>query len=450
MKRPQLSRFPGNCRTGIAGLLLLVLPLSPVRAEPVVLQETLVAGKLYRVNSRVDLQGKLTLPAEKDGQEAQSLIVKGTSTIDYDERILSVQKTGIVDRTIRQYHKMEFARKVGDHLQSADLRPEVSRLVLLRHQQMEVPFSPDGPLLWEEIDLVRTDVFTPALRGLLPANPVQVGDTWTASLAAIQELTDFARIEEGSLTCKFEQYTAIADRKHARIGIIGTIRGIGEDGMSRQKLDGYFLFDVVSHHLSYLSVHGVHALLDKDGKTVGQIEGNFVLTRQLLQTSSKLSDASLGQLTLEPSANNTLLLYDNVDLGIRFLYSRRWHVAGVRGNQLGLDEKGGSGVLLTVEPPNRVPTGKQFLQESANWLKEQKVEITQVAPVQLLQKSPRAIEHFSLDVKMDNQPVRMYYFVIRQAEGGVVIAARLGKSDLAELQREVQQITNSVQIIKKR
>ena len=62
-------------------------------------------------------------------------------------------------------------------------------------------------------------------------------------------------------------------------------------------------------------------------------------------------------MALEPNADNTQLLYDNPDLGVRFLHPRRWRVAGVRGAQVALDETGGNGLLLTLEPAATVPTG---------------------------------------------------------------------------------------------
>ena len=77
-------------------------------------------------------------------------------------------------------------------------------------------------------------------------------------------------------------------------------------------------------------------------------------------------------LTLEPNADNTQLLYDNPDLGLRFLYPRRWRVAGDLGQQVRLDGTDGSGVLMTLEPPARVPSAAQFLEESEKWFASQK------------------------------------------------------------------------------
>ena len=109
---------------------------------------------------------------------------------------------GVVTKTARICRRVDFQRTVGDSKQEATIRPAVRRLILLRHNNQEVPFSPDGPLTWGEIDQVRTDVFTPALVGLFPANAVRVGERWTAANTAIQELTDLERIEESKIECR--------------------------------------------------------------------------------------------------------------------------------------------------------------------------------------------------------------------------------------------------------
>src|SRR5437016_9920255 len=180
----------------------------------------------------------------------------------FRSRILAQAVDDKVSKTVRVYGRMEFERKVGDQLQQNSLRPEVRRLVVLRHNHVEVPFAPAGPLTWGEIDLVRTDVFTPALAGLLPERPVQPGATWQAALYAVQELTDLERVDEGNLTCKFESVSVPSRRRQARITFSGTIRGLGEDGPARHQLDGSLLFDLESNHISYLSLKGTQFPLD--------------------------------------------------------------------------------------------------------------------------------------------------------------------------------------------
>src|SRR5262249_18295988 len=156
------------------------------------------------------------------------------------------------------------------------------------------------------------------------------------------------------------------------IAFNGTVRGTNEDGPNRQTLDGYLYFDLESNHVSYLYLKGLSVLLDKDGREVGRIEGRFVLSRRAHTRRRELSDARLKGVSLEPNAENTQLLYDNPDLGVRFQHPRRWRVASVRGPQVALDGADGSGLLVTVEALKRLPSGTQFLTESRDWLAGQK------------------------------------------------------------------------------
>jgi hypothetical protein len=223
---------------------LLVLSVQ----QPTVIRETLQPGTQYSVSCRVEVAGNLTLPLEKGQATPTSLKITGTSALEYHERVLAL-KDQQVDRTIRLYRKLDFQRKVGDQAQQSTLRPAVHRLVILRKNQVEVPFSPDGPMTWNELDMIRTDVFSPALTGLLPAQAVGLGDTWKASAGAVQELTDLEKIDEGHLTCKLDQLQVLGGRKHARLTFSGSIRGIGEDGPTRHAVDGYLLFDLESTHI---------------------------------------------------------------------------------------------------------------------------------------------------------------------------------------------------------
>jgi hypothetical protein len=393
----------------------------------------------------VELSGTLVLPADKGKPAPKPLTLTGGSAIEYDERVLALGKENDVQKTARIYRRIDFQRKVGDQPQNNTIRSEVRRLIILRNNNVEVPFSPDGPLMWGEIDLVRTDVFTPALAGMLPGKSVAVGDRWAAGLAAILELTDLEKIEEGKVECRFEEVTTVEKRRYARIGFSGTVRGVNEDGPNRQQLEGHLFFDLEDNFLSYVSLQGVSSLLDKEGKESGRIEGRFVLTRQAKERCKDLSDDALKGVALEPTPENTQLLYDNPDLGIRFLHPRRWKVAAVQGMQVGLDEPNGNGLLITLDPLARIPSAAQFLKESTDFLVQQKAKINRVDSPQRLQASPE-IDHFSIDSEVGGQRVLMYYLIARQARGGATLAARLLAADQVALQKEVVAIARSVTI----
>lgn len=432
---------------GIAALLstLLAFPLTARADDAVRLQERFAPGYQYHVSTRVDLTGTLTVPAVKGQALPKPLSLKGDSAIEYDERVLALDQDGSVHKTARLCRRTDFRRTVGGQLQETSLRPAVKRLIILRKDNTEVPFSPDGPLTWGEIDLIRTDVFTPALVGLTVDRPVRSGERWTASEAAVRELTDLERIDEGKVECRLEQITTLEGRKHARVALAGTVRGLNEDGPNRQQLDGYFYFDLESNHISYLYLKGIHAMLDKEGKEVGRVEGRFILTRQVNTRCTELSDEGLKGVAVEPDAENTLLLYDNADLGVRFLYPRRWRVAGVRGSQVALDGAEGSGLLLTVDPPARVPTGAQFLAESREWLTKSKATILREEP---LRRVREGLEQFALEAELGGQKFLMDYYVARQSAGGATLAARLPPGDRETVRLEVEKLARSVGVSK--
>ncbi len=429
--------------------LLAVVVLVPAglchAGDNVRLRETYSAGDEYRVSIRVDLSGTLRVPVGKDGKKRQDLQVSGNSAVDYHERVLSV-KSDEVRKTVRNYKRMEFSRKTAGNEQQSSLRDSVRRLVVIRHKQMEVPFSPDGPLLWGEIDLIRTDVFAPALVGLMPDSVVSIGDQWRASDTAIKELTDLQKIDSSQLVCKFQSITNFGRRRFARVSLAGKVQGLGEDGKARHDLDGFCLFDLDSKRLSYLSLQARHALLDPSGKELGVIKGTFVLTREPKSSSVALSDSALRGLSLEPNDDNTRLLFDDQDLGVRFLYPRRWRVSTLQRNQVSLDEPTGGGLLITLEPLKRMPSGQQFQREANAFLTKMGVKILQASAPRKMQASPGNVEHFSVQAKVNKQRVQLDYFIARQTNGGATIASRLLSSQARTLEPDVQRIVRSLEI----
>ena len=218
------------------GLGVLLLASSAALSDDALsLKETFKPGVQFRVTSRMSGTATLALPPDKDKKEGQSLTKTADSRIEYDERVLDLDAEGLPNKTLRVYRGIEFRKEIGKQQFRNTLRNTVRRVVLLRDKNMKVPFSPDGPMLVSEIDLIRTDVFSPSLRGLLPTNPVKPGDTWKADPSAVRELTDM-QIETGGLECKFEEATKLAGRPVASVRLSGTVRGVSEDGPVRHEI----------------------------------------------------------------------------------------------------------------------------------------------------------------------------------------------------------------------
>lgn len=417
-------------------LSYLVSGLQPA-PETVRLLETPGTAGAWKVDTRSEITGSLKLPGS-DGQR-KVLAVRGTSAIGYEERILALDAKGGVERAIRAYRKAEIKRTLGDQAQESGFRPEARRVVLLRRDTQEVPFSPDNPLTRGEIELVRTDVFAPALSGLLPGREVGVGVSWAAETPAVRELTDMVAIRDGGLACKLAEVQSIDGRKVARVTFQGVVNGSNEDGPCKQELEGFLYFDIERAAIAYLSLRGKHVLSGPNGQEGGTLDGRFVLTRAPIDAPENLADAALSSLRLLPDDDNTLMLEE---LGpLRLEYPRRWRIGQARQEQVVLDGADGSGVLVTLTPPGKGPTAAAYLEETRGWLAKSAATTGRV-------EGPREIEPglstFWLEANLKGKPVRMEYFVRSSAEGAILIAGRLNpgdagaQADLARLARRTR------------
>jgi hypothetical protein len=435
-------------RWSTAVVLAIVAPVLSA-AEPIQMREAVVAGSQCHVAIREEATGELRLPAEGNKPAPPPLQVRGHGALEYDERILDMgTANNPAPRTLRIYRRVELERTVDDQPQESTLRPAIRRLVILRNGHREVPFSPDGPMTWGEVHLISKDVFTPALAtALLPDRAVSPGDRWQAKPSAAQELTDLEQIE-GGLECRFVEVTNLAGRRLARVTFAGTVRGVSDDGPCRQQLEGFYYFDLESSHLSYLSLKGSHSLLDKMGQEAGRVEGQFTLTRQANARTAELSDEAIRGLVLEPNADNTLLLYESAELGVRFTHPRRWRMQAAKGRQLFLDDANGNGLMVTLEPPASVPTAAAYLAETQAFIGKEKGRVLRTDAARRLAGPPDELDQFGLDVEMNGRRERLEYYVIRQPAGGATVAARLApNADLAAVQRDVERIARGLRVL---
>jgi len=416
---------------------------------PMMLREKSDPAVVLRVDVRTTIAGRLSLPVET-GKPPEVVALEGASTLVYDERPLPPDEEKS-EKVIRAYRTVEFQRKMNNQEQGASLRESVRRVVVLKNDKgKKAPFSPDGPLTWGEIDLIRHDIFAPAIcSGILPARAVAPGDKWAASAAAIQDLTEFESIDDGGLSIEFVSVIELDGRKYAKLAVGGSIRGRTEDGPVKQKLDGTAYFDIAAERISYFKLAGVHEMLGPKGETTGTLEGTFTLTRQASPKFPELADDGLKGLELIPTTENSLLLYDNPELGIRLLHSRRWRVGVVQGRQITLQESKGGGILLTVEPSNRVPTTKQYMDEVKTFLAKQQAKGPPLEAAVRWAEKPMLVERFGVDAELKAGASRLEYAVASSAEGGVLVAARFPPAEAAELKADLDRVLKQLVLTKR-
>jgi hypothetical protein len=437
-----------TCRTGILAVVLAVA--APASAQEALLAEDFKPGHAYRIEGQSKLTGKIAATVEK-GKPPQVLDVVGASRVVADERVLAADEPGVV-AVVRSYRDIQFKRTMGGVQQDTSVRPSVRRMVVRAANGKNVPFSPDGPLMVGEIDFVKADTFSPTIvPGLLPGRGVRVGDTWKASAAATAELTGMEKVESGDLTAEFLGVTEVDRKRVAKIKVAGVLRGVDQDGPGRLKLDGTAYFDLDAKMLTYLSVKGTHEMLDGNGQVMGLYEGLSVTTRTPLTLPADLSDASLRGLELKPNIENTQLLFDNPGLGARFLYPRGWRVGAIQGKQVKLDHSaGGAHILITVEPPGKVPTAEDYQRETVADLKKDNAEVREQQKPTRVRSDPVTLDRFSVDARFGaDKPVRVESAVLRQTEGGATVAATLSAAAVTDLTGDVERIIRSLAVTKK-
>src|SRR5207237_3925047 len=117
--------------------------------------------------------------------------------------------------------------------------------------------------------------------------------------------------------------------------------------------------------------------------------------------------------------------------------------------QVTLDGPNGAGVLLTVEPPARLPTAAAYRAETEEFLRKQKAKVANVSPPRRVEERPSQLDRFGLDADLGGDAVRMEYAVLTQAEGGVTVAARLPKPDAAALTGDVDRVLRKLAVTKR-
>ena len=411
-------------------LLMFAADASPVsgQAPAVTLREQFSPDTLTRVRLESNLSGRLAVP--QDGKKTPDVLpFNGKSVLEYDERLLP--NLGDSPRVVRQYRVVEFARTIGDRPQSAEVRPAVRRMVVIRSggtTGKKVPFSPDGPLTLGEIDVVRIDLFSPVLvPGLLPDKPVKAGDTWKASDAAVADLTDYEAVETNTLAVEFSAVVTLGGQRFAKLAVSGTVSGTAEDGPSRQALSGTAYFDLDANRLTYLKLVGKNQLLGPKGVTAGEVTGTFTLARGPVPGGANaLAPDALAKLDLAPTAANSLLLHDDPAAGVRFTHPRNWRVGITAGTQLAIDESSGKGgLLLTLYPPGKTPTAAAYLADVKTFGVKEKWRVTAETPPTKDPANP-AVERFGLDVvTAKTETLRLEYAVVTTPAGGATAAVRL-------------------------
>ena len=423
--------------------LLQWLSLSPLfypfplsAAENYRLTETFSPGNRFRIQTATELSGSMLFTSIN--QPSKQIQIKGKSQIDFDETILTLDSSLKVNKSLREYRKVELSRTLDGQNQETILRPQVRTMVLLRNGSKKIPFSLEAPLTWHELDLIRTEVFPCALAGLFPLRSVALNESWNAGLESVQELTDLEVLESSQVVCKLDSVNLVNNRKTARISFLGKASGINEDGPNQQILDGYIFFDCETRHLSFLYLKGTSILKNKEGKDVGRIEGRYTISREMLP-AVQLDTKSI----YEPDANNTRLLFESRDTAFTFHYPRGWKVTSQSDSQATLDQSKEAGLLITKEKSSRYTSNAMYRDEALAFIRQQRMRVESQGEIQAA-NGISGLEFFSWDVQIEGRRMHLLYFVYRTGQNMFTLASICQQESKLNLRSDIMMIANSI------
>lgn len=396
-------------------------------------------GDVYRVTVVEELSGSLDLPAAA-GSAARKLSIVGKALLQYRERPFAADSQGRVVRALRLYDRIEYSRRVGNQDQDAQLRPQVRRVVVDAGNRMGT-YSPDGPMLAEEVEFVRTHTLAFVLEGFVEPN-LTSGKKWNANPAAIAELTGLGHMETGALECVFEGEVKEGSRPAARIAFAGSVVGTSAEGRSRNDVRGTLLIDSATGRMFEFRAAGTKVMLDANERPLGKVQVDYRLVVEPIASDPELTDAVVAALPT-PDVRLTSYLFDHPGLGVRLLYPRRWRLASVRERELLLQSAGNS-LVIHVEAAGSTPATANFARDVTAHLAKQKLDVRLTVPVREASSPHGRIGHFRFEGTVDGQTTVLDYWVVARGSYGATLAARLAPLDAAKTSDEIEAIARSL------
>ena len=316
-------------------------------AELYPLTEAVQPGDCVRVQLEMKLNGELRIQRL---DKMDKLELKAVGSHVYPERILSVGKDGVPDKTARVYETARATITVGGSSSERTLRDERRLIVAQRFKEQGLVYSPAGALTRAEADLTSEHFDSLAVVGLLPGKDVPVGDTWKIANTVVQALCGFEGVTEHSLSGKLDE---VKDGV-AVFTISGNAAGIEQGALVKMEVTAAGRFDLKAKRV--VSVEWTQ----KDQRDAGPVNPassvttTYTLKRTPIEQPEKLSDVALVSVpdNFAPPALLTQLELRDAKDRYEMLYPREWIMVSTTEEHqvLRLMERGDFICQVTISP----------------------------------------------------------------------------------------------------
>lgn len=430
-------RGKGWC-LALAGMTWLAAATASA-ADKLELSESATDNRTFQVALRMDLDGQVQ--AAVGESKAVAMKLTGTAQLAFHERRLSSLGRDAADfRGLRIYERADFHSQVADRVSDTSLRPEFRQIMAEGQTEGLRLYSLFGPLTYEELELLRPPVDSLTAVALLPADRVEVGETWDAPRWSLQFLTAVEAVEQGELKCTLES----AKENIAKVTFTGQIKGGILGASSEIKLSGHYLYDLQQHCLTHIE------LIQTETRSVGAVTPGLKVTAKATldrrpAENPALKDAAIEAAPREPKPESLLLVMDAHDWKIKLYHDRLWHLfhQGSTVAVLRLMDKGSLIAQCNVSPIGPAPAGKHIGEQQfqddvqkAIGADFEKFEKAEIVPTQDKRFIFRVIASGSANQKtakgVSKVPVNWIYYLIADADGRQMVLVFTVETTLVE------------------
>jgi hypothetical protein len=279
------------------------------------------SGQTDRVMVVLEVGGE-TKYTEEDKPQQEKMGV--TCKLDYLEK--SLGESAGVQRSARDYQKVDAKVTVGDGRFEPTLRPEHRLIAVEVAKQSALLFSPHGNLTRDELEVIDVQVNSLLLDRLLPEKPVAVGDSWPHSPELLAAMLGLDEVAKSTVRSTLKEIKKEPTRTVARFEFSGRVEGAIFGVSTAIELKGRYRFDVDRKRIDWLGL-----LVKENRKSSFVDDGVDAVSRlQIIVTPAKesasLADAALEELPLKSTPEMTYLTYELPAGDWQCQYDRRWYI----------------------------------------------------------------------------------------------------------------------------
>jgi hypothetical protein len=440
---------PHPCRTiwlaGICGLLSSDLVAG---AERHLLRSGAVPGDLTKVQVQIEVGGELKVVAEGKVKPLQMSVA---GKLVYEEKSLEPGegRGTAAARSVRYYDQAEATIKIEDGGEKPKLRGDRRLIVVDGGASQTVLFSPQGPLVREELDLLDVPGNTLWLENLLPAKPVAVGDRWRHGDQLLASLLGLDAVSQADVNSELKSIDADNARFELAGEIHGAVGGVATDISFKAK----YRFDRKQRRIAWIG------MLIKEKRSVGHVATGLDVVAKMqvslapLAESRRLSGELLNSLALDAAARSVALECLAPAGKFRFQHGRGWHVMSDAGEVLTMRyvDRGELVAQCNVSSladvdEGKIPTLAKFQQDIEKALDKNFGQFIQAS--ESMNSSGHAVYRVVAEGKVSELPIQWRYYLVADGKGRQAVFAYTLESELArQLGDADQELVSSVQFI---